>query len=44
MREWEDIFDCNGINFLVVEYGAISPILLSDIKDRGRIWGLQFLD
>jgi hypothetical protein len=34
-REGEDIFDCDSIYFLVVEYGVVTPILLFDIEDRG---------
>ena len=43
-REGEDIFDHNGIYFLVVEYRTVASILLFDIEYRDRVWRFQFLD
>jgi hypothetical protein len=39
-REGEDIFDRYCVYFLVVEYGTVTPVLLFDVGDRGRVWGL----
>jgi len=44
VREGEDIFDHDSIDLLVIEYEAVTPILLSDIEDGCRVWGFQFLD
>ena len=42
--EGEDVFYCDGVNFSVIEYGTIAPVLLSDVEDGCRVWGFRFLD
>ena len=32
-REGEDIFDCDSIDFLIIKYGAVTPIFLFNIED-----------
>jgi hypothetical protein len=43
-REGEDVFNHDGIDLSVIKYRVVTPILLSDIKDRCRVWGFQFSD
>jgi hypothetical protein len=33
-RKGEDVFDRDSINFLIIGYGVVNPILLFDIEDR----------
>jgi hypothetical protein len=44
MREGKDIFHRNSIDLSIIEYGAIAPVLLSDVEDRCQVWGFQFSD
>jgi len=44
VREGEDIFYCNSIDLPIIEYGTVTPILLSDVKDGCRVWGFRFSD
>jgi hypothetical protein len=37
MGEGEDVFDHNSVNLLIIEYGAITPILLFNVEDGGQI-------
>jgi hypothetical protein len=34
IRKGEDVFDCDSVNLLIIEYGVVTPILLFDIEDR----------
>jgi hypothetical protein len=41
-REGEDVFDHDSIDFLIIEYRVVTPVLLPDIENRCRVWGFQF--
>jgi hypothetical protein len=40
MGEGEDVFDCDGVDLLIIEYWPETPILLFDVEDGCRVWGL----
>jgi len=44
VREGKDIFDCDSIDLLVIEYRAVTPVPFFDIEDGCQIWGFRFSD
>ena len=43
-REEKDILDHDSIDFLIIKYRAVTPVLLSDIENRCQVWGCRFSD
>jgi hypothetical protein len=44
LGEGEDIFNHDSIDFPIIKYRLVTPVLLFDIEDRCQVWGFQFLD
>jgi hypothetical protein len=40
MGEWECVFDCDSVDFPIIEYRSVTTVLLFDVEDRGCIRGL----